>query len=233
MQMREMRSLLMLLLLVAAGPATRPATQPRENWVAMTADRFARTDAANCELPWEDLDDELLCAAILHETNQFRIQNKLPALKHMPAVDAAPIMHAEAMAEGHWFSHVNEGDPKKREVIDRVKLLGLNPMFVGENIIMEYGMRYQPKRRAYDIRRNGEPWLSYEPNGEPIPPHTYLSFAKQVTRRWMDSPAHRENMLSKHAKFLSSAARPGNTEDELRFHKYYAVQVFFTPMPGR
>jgi len=232
--MRELRvGMIPVLLLIGAGPTSRPATQPREDWFAMSADQFARTEAANRELPWENLDDELLCAAILHETNRFRAESKLPLLRHMSRVDAAAIMHADDMAEGHWFSHVNERDPKKREVIDRVKLLGLNPRFVGENIIMEYGMRYQPKRRAYDIRRNGEPWLSYEPGGESIPPHTYLSFAKQVAQRWMDSPAHRENMLSKHAKFLSSAARPGNSEDELRFHKYYAVQVFFTPMPGR
>lgn len=232
--MRSVRGAVVLTLLLAgAGPTTSPTTQRAPKWFAMSADHFAASPEANRELPWENIDDELMCAAILHETNRFRAEHKLPLLKHMPRLDAAAIMHADDMAQGHWISHVNEQDPKKREVIDRVKLIGLNPMFVGENLLIEYGMQYQPRRKAFEIRRNGEPWLSYEPNGEPIPPHTYLSFARQVTQRWINSPAHRENMLSKHPRFLGSAVRAGTTEDEIRFRKYYGVQVFFTPMPGR
>ena len=123
--------------------------------------------------------------------------------------------HRDRALQQAWNTH--GADAFRLEVIDRVKLIGLNPMFVGENLLIEYGMQYQPRRKAFEIRRNGEPWLSYEPDGDPIPPHTYLSFAKQVTQRWMHSPAHRENMLSKHPRFLGSAVRAGTTEDEIRF----------------
>jgi uncharacterized protein YkwD len=104
-------------------------------------------------------------------------------------------------------------------------------MFVGENIIMEYGYRYEQGREVFDITHDGKPSISYAPDGEPLPNHTYHSFAKRIVQRWMDSPAHRENILSPHAKFLGSGCRQGKKADEVRFHKWYCAQVFFAPMP--
>lgn len=199
----------------------------------MSPDEFAKCNAGNQPLPWENHDPILLSAAILHETNRHRVENKLPALRHMPKLDEAADMHATDMSEGHYFSHVNPGDRKKREVVDRVKLLKLNPMFVGENIIMEYGIRYEVRRRVYDVLRSGKRGLSYRSDGEPIPPRTYIEFARNVCQRWMDSPTHRQNMLTPHARFLGAAAEPGRTGDEIRFRKFYCVQVFFAPMPAR
>jgi len=220
--------------IVLADPATRSSSQPSTspvNWFAMTADQFAKCDAANLPMPWENHDPVLLSVAILHETNRHRIENKLQALRYMPKLDEAALMHATDMSNGHYFSHVNENDPQKREVIDRVKLLKLSPMFVGENIIMEYGIRYQVRRKVYDVVKSGQRGVSYEPNGPAIPPRTYLEFARNVCQRWMDSPTHRQNMLTPHARFLGAAAVPGQTEDEIRFRKFYCVQVFFAPMP--
>ena len=222
---------LFAVLSVATGqPASRPATQPVD-WFRMSPDEFAHSAGANRELPWENVDNRLLSAAVLHETNRYRVAQKLPPLRHMPKVDDVALMHAQDMAAGGWFGHENPNDPKRRTVLDRAKLLGLSPMFVGENIIMEYGIRYEPKRKVYDTNRGGTPGLSYRPDGEPIPRHTYHSFAKQVVQRWIDSPPHHENIVSTHAKFLGSAARPGHKEDEQRFQKFYAAQVFFAPMP--
>jgi uncharacterized protein YkwD len=216
----------------ATRPATQPATQPA-GWFVMSPDEFAQTPAANLPLPWGDLDDRLLSAAILHETNRHRAENKLGPLRHMPRLDEAALMHSADMAAGGWFSHTHPEDPKKREVIDRVKLLGLNPRFVAENIIVEHGIRYESGRKVFEITHEGEPALSYSPDGEPVPRHTYLSFARRVVQRWMDSPGHRQNIVSPHARFLGSAARPGQSEDEVRFQKYYCTQVFFAPMPRR
>ncbi len=223
-------SLIAAPLRAADAPATAPTTRPVD-YFRMSPDQFAQSEPARRELPWENVDDRLLSAAILHETNRFRVEHKMPPLRHMPKLDDAAAMHAGDMSAGGWFAHENPHDPKKRLVFDRVKLLGLNPMFVGENIIMEYGIRYEPRRKVFEITRNGKPGLSYEPDGPPIPRHTYGSFAKQVVRRWYESPAHKENILSPHARFLGSAARAGKSEDELRFQKYYCAQVFFAPMP--
>jgi len=224
-------SLIAAPLRAADGPATAPTTRPID-YFRMSPDQFAQSEPARRELPWENVDDRLLSAAILHETNRFRVEHKMPPLRHMPKLDDAAAMHASDMSAGGWFAHENPHDPKKRLVFDRVKLLGLNPMFVGENIIMEYGIQYEPRRKVYDTRRGGRAGLSYRPNGEPIPRHTYHSFAKQVVQRWIDSPPHHENVVSKHARFLGSAARPGHKEDEERFQKFYAAQVFFAPMPA-
>ena len=96
---------------------------------------------------------------------------------------------------------------------------------------MEYGIRYEVRRKIYDVVKSGKRGVSYQPDGPLIPPRTYHEFAKQVCQRWMDSPGHRENMLSTRAEYHGSAVCPGRTEDEIRFRKFYAVQVFFAPMP--
>ena len=217
----------------AAPPAsTQPSSQPVD-WFAMSPDEFAQCADANRELPWEGIEDELMSAAILHETNRYRVAHGLPAMRHMPKVDEVAAMHADDMSAGGWFGHDNPDDPKKRTVLDRAKLLGLRPMFVAENLVIEYGIRYAPGRKVYETRRRGHDGLSYRPNGELIPRHTYHSFARQVVGRWIDSPHHRENIESKYPKFMGGIARPGRSEDEVRFQKYYVAQVFFTPMPAR
>jgi uncharacterized protein YkwD len=224
----------MSLIGAAARPtATQPASQPAD-WFAMSPDEFAQSADAKRELPWEGIDDRLLSAAILHETNRYRAEHKLPVLRHMPKVDEVAAMHAVDMSQGGWFGHDHPTDPRKRTVLDRAKLVGLRPMFVAENLVMEYGIRYEPGREVYETtRRRGRGGLSYRPHGDPIPRHTYHSFAKQVVGRWIDSPPHRENIESKYPKLMGAAARPGRSEDEVRFQKFYVVQVFFTPLPAR
>jgi uncharacterized protein YkwD len=226
-----------------AGPTTTPTSRPTtrpaaagaaRDWFAMSLAEFEKTDAANTELPQTGpIDDNLLSAAVLHYTNQYRVQNKLPALKHMEKVQQAAIMHATDMSEGDWYGHENDHDPKKHTVVDRVKLLGLNPMFAAENILIAYGVQYDQSRKAFFVGEGDNRDISYESNGDPIPPHTYRSFAKVIVDRWYNSPHHRENMLSPHAKFMGAAARAGKTDENRTWHKFYGVQVFFAPMPGR
>ena len=200
----------------------------------MSPDEFANSDAANAPLPWDKpIDEKLLAAAVLHETNRYRAQEKLPLLRHMDRVDDVAMMHAVDQAHGGWFGHINEHDPKKRELMDRMKLLGLKPMFGGENILIEYGFAYVPGKRVYPVRDGDDEGMSYDPHGDAIPAYTYLAFARRIVKRWWESPHHKENIVSPHPKFLGFGIAPAESEDERRFHKFYCVQVFFAPMPSR
>ena len=222
----------MLALACASLPAastTSPTTQPHRDWFAVPADGLAKTSEANGPLPWDQpVDERLLTALVLNETNRYRAQEKLPALRHLDRVDSVALMHANDQAHGGWVGHVNEKDPQKRTLMDRMRLLGMNPMFGGENILIEYGFPYLPGRKVYVVPGG----MSYEPHGEPIRAYTYRGFAEQIVKRWWESPHHKENIVSPHARFMGFGMAQGESEDERRFHKLYCVQVFYAPMPG-
>ncbi len=66
--------------------------------------------------------------------------------------------------------------------------------------------------------------FSRTPNGQPIPNHTYRSFAEAVIDFWMSSPKHRENLLAKEALQLGCGA--AFFRDDQGFPKFKLVQVF-------
>src|SRR5262249_21901421 len=139
------------------------------------------------------------------------------------------------MAENRYFNHEEKEHPNKRFAIDRLRTLGLRPMVVAENIATQFGIKYIPGRPAYPLDHGG---LSDKPDGKPIPPHTYASFAKVVVDAWMASPPHREDIMLRDAKYMGAAARElwpgkGTRQGEEDFHKFFIVQVFFTPLPPR
>jgi GNAT superfamily N-acetyltransferase len=94
-----------------------------------------------------------------------------------------------------------------------------------------YPVRGQSK--VYPLEQWNRQGLSYEPNGKPIPPHTYVSFAKALLSQWMNSPHHKENILIADARYMGSACAPSRDDGDRDFHKFYCAQEFFTPMPGR
>jgi uncharacterized protein YkwD len=177
----------------------------------------------------------------MHETNRRRVKEGVSSLWHDAKVDEAAVLHAKDMAENRYLSHEEPEKPKgprRRMPIDRVRAVGLKPMLVAENIATQFGIQYKSGKPVYDLSQWGRKGLSYRPNGDPIPRHTYLSFARTVVDSWMASPAHRENILVRDARYIGSAAREewpgkGRKSGDEEFHKFYVAQVFFTPMPGR
>jgi uncharacterized protein YkwD len=216
-----------------ARAADAPATQPARDWFAMSADEFARSDAANQRLRFDRIDRTLLSAAILHETNRRRAENHLPLLQHLPKVDEAAELHVKDMAAKGYLEHEEKDNPKLRQPIDRVRAVGLNPILVAENIATSFGIQYGAGRKVYPLEQWNRSGLSYEPNGEPIPPHTYASFARALLTQWMNSPHHRENILVPDARFMGSACAPSREPGDRDFHKFYCAQEFFSPMPER
>jgi uncharacterized protein YkwD len=211
-------------------PASQPSSQA--DWFAMSLDEFARAEAPNQRLRFDRIDRPLLSAAILHETNRRRAENHLPLFQHHPKLDEAAEIHVKDMSEKRYLQHEEKDNPKHREPIDRARAVGLNPMLIAENIATAFGIQYQAGRKVYPLEQWNRTGLSYEPNGKPIPPHTYVSFARALVSQWMDSPHHRENILLPDARYMGSACTPSrDPSDDREFHKFYCAQEFFTPMP--
>ena len=141
------------------------------------------------------------------------------------SVLSAAAMHAKDMVAGDFFAHENP-DPKKHRPMDRVKLAGYDPRFVAENIATAFAIQYEAGRSYYAVPGG----ISYTPRGKPIESHNYASFAKDIVKRWMDSPGHRANILSKEPTQLGNAVALDTADDEESLDTLYAVQNFGAPM---
>lgn len=242
---RTLASCLVLGLLLGAAPTTkpgtRPASKPADDLFTMSDDAFAKQPRVNAPIDFANVDHEVLSAVVLRETNKQRVANKLAKLLHLPKLDDAAKLHAVAMNRDKFFAHENPNDASLREPIDRVKRVGLDPKLVAENLATQFGIRYESGKPAF-VLDNG--MVSDQPNGRPIPPHTYASFGKVLVEQWMNSPPHRHDILLPDAKYMGSwcerATAPTDEQkqkqeneqdaDDPAFHKFYCVQVFFTPM---
>ena len=105
-------------------------------------------------------------------------------------------MHSKDMVEMDFFSHFNTHDKKKRDPNARARLVGIRNPFLSENIAETFCLQYKPNKKVF-IHGPGN--FSYKPDGKLIRPHTYLSLGETLLKMWMDSPEHRENVLSTNA----------------------------------
>jgi uncharacterized protein YkwD len=224
-----------LLVVQGAFAADQIISKPRRTEASSAAELFTRYDAASfAKLPAarqtinpEAVNYEWLDAAVFHETNRRRFQQKLPALKYDEKARAAARMHSRDMAKGGFVDHENP-DPKKKTMSDRARLTGLSPQVLAENVASTFGRRYKSGQPFYSREENGRKVYSSEPDGPPIPMYSYLSFAEALLDSWMKSPGHRKNILHTDVEYLGCAcALPRNPN---AMETFYCTQVFFTPL---
>ncbi|MGH7179007.1 MAG: CAP domain-containing protein [Tepidisphaeraceae bacterium] len=197
----------------------------------MGADEFDKLSALDQDINFAHINQRLLDAAMFHETNRCRVENELPPLTHLTPLDDAAAMHARDMIARKYVGHVEKDNPDTRNPIDRVRKAGLDAMFVSENAALAYGIQYDPGRDVFPLSQWHREGLSYRGDGPAIPPHTYRSFAQTLVKMWMDSPAHRANILMRGSQSLGVACleqpvKGKSVENE--FHRFYCVQVFCT-----
>jgi uncharacterized protein YkwD len=141
----------------------------------------------------EDIDIPLLNAAIFYETNRERKKHGLPQFQHSSKLERLAMGHSEDMVKYHFFSHYSRA-PGKKTLDDRLKKVGLQNVYAGENIaeffLLEIGENepfYPPSQFGYFKNAQGDTILL----------HTYIGLAKEVVKGWMNSPGHRANILNK------------------------------------
>jgi uncharacterized protein YkwD len=194
-----------------------------------SAESFRKLAEARRPIDPENINQRLLDAAVFHETNRRRAEHRLPALGyHLKAEEAARIQ-ARAMAKGGFVEHDNPA-PGRKTMGDRAKVVGLQARVLAENVASTFGRRYQSGKPFYTREERGRTIYSYEPDGPPIPMHTYVSFAEALVDSWMKSPGHRKNILHKEPEYLGCACElPRNAN---AMETFYCAQVFFSPLDG-
>lgn len=165
----------------------------KDYYSELTLENFRKEKLFQERLNFDSLDYQRIHAAIFFVTNEVRAKKKLSFLAFSPQLEESAMMHSRDMYENKFFSHVNPHSRKKKNPNDRAGLVGISNPYLAENIAENFGLQYEPGVNVY-VRGNGK--FSYEPEGEIIQPHTYLTFAETLMDSWMKSKGHRKNILS-------------------------------------
>jgi len=172
----------------------------------------------------KDIDYPLLHAAVFYCTNIERVKRGLKPLKWNLNLEIAAYNHSKDMVKRNFFDHLS-----KKKIEKRYKSAGiLNPRFA-ENIATEFAIKYKAGKAYYTHEKNssinGEFRFSYNDNeSELIPFHSYLSFAKELVKGWMNSSGHRKNILSKYGLELGIGIYLKIDNDG--WPKFYCTQNF-------
>lgn len=191
---------------------------------ANSAEAFARRPDVRAAIDPQTFDPRLLAAAVFHETNLRRVQNRMRPVQHDERLDRAAGMQADIMARRKDLSHVNPDESNRRTPAERVRASGLTPAYVAENVATHFGIQYRSGTPAYPSVRSGRRVFSAAPGGPPIPAHTYLTFARSLLDQWMDSPGHRANILAKRAGRMGAGCTP--RPDPQGMDTWFCAQVF-------
>ncbi len=225
-----LRCLSLLMLAVSAVLASVViSTSASANWMRdYTPSQFCRLEVAKKPIDPADFSESLLAAAIFQETNQQRVDLKLPAFLPDEKASEAARLHAKWMAGHHRLAHDEPSTPgTPLTSYDRLVQQGLRPHLAAENIAYNLVPDITPGRLFYTRPVEGRPVYSYQPGGSPLPMRTYEGFARVILAQWMHSPLHRAHIADPGLHFLgvgvALAHRRGHPDT------IYAAQDFFTP----
>ena len=132
-------------------------------------------------------------AAIRAEVNYHRCRAGLAPLKQADGLRRVASRHALWMAKSRSLSH-KSSTPGQSTTLARIKSSGLKIRAGSENI--GYLGRFQFGNGAFRITDASGCGFAAA-NGAAIPPHSYASLARSIVQLWMDSPAHRRNILDR------------------------------------
>jgi uncharacterized protein YkwD len=175
-------------------------------------------------IQFDEIDYPRLHQAIFYATNWVRARHGLAPLAHHPLLEKAARRYAKRMVKRNFMAHE---DPYAAESLrtpeQRLRAAGVvNPM-PAENLASHFGIQYQAGEQVYRLPgRKGR--FSRTPKGQPIPNHTYRSFAESVVDAWMSSPGHRANVLAEQALQLGCGA--DFFWENNSFPKFKVVQLY-------
>ena len=194
-----------------------------ENY-SLSYDDFLSIEKLKEQIDFSSINYPLLHASIFYETNQQRLKDRMTPLMFHQSLEAAAYGHAQDMKIYEFFSHTSVVSGKE-SVGDRTLQAGFNWSMVGENIAKSFGIDYLAGTPVYSPQQNNG-YFSYEYQGDPILPHTYLSFAKAIVTQWMNSPGHRANILNVNYKYLGVGTAHYQNDAFYMMDNFYGVQVF-------
>ncbi len=147
----------------------------------------------------------LLNASIFFHTNLARKQVGMKPLQYSKALEEVAFSHSQDMVTYNFYNHVSPVRGKET-FADRLGLVGIEKATAIENIGNFYALEYKSGTPIFTPEQNGTDFFSYSLNGSPIPMRTYESLGKDIVEHWMNSPAHRRNVLNPGVSFLGCGA---------------------------
>lgn len=146
------------------------------------------------------IDQGLVDAAIRAEINYQRCRAGLPPVAEAGGLRKVAGQHAKWMARARSLSH-NSKTPGQTTATARLKASGLRFRAGSENIGQI--ARFQIDGRSFRIADAGTCGFLGS-NGQAIPPHSYASLARTIVGLWMESSAHRRNILDRKVSRVGS-----------------------------
>ncbi len=181
-------------------------------------------------LQFSDIDYPRLHAALFYATNAVRASRGAAPLTYHALLEKAAWQYAGRMVKKDFMAHEDPYAAHLRTAEQRAQATGVTNAILAENLATYFGIQYRRRERVYVLPgRRGQ--FSRTPYGQPIPNHTYRSFAESVIAFWMSSSRHRENLLAEEALELGCGA--AFFRDENGFPKFKLVQVFQWYQPVR
>jgi uncharacterized protein YkwD len=148
------------------------------------------------EIDPNHFDEALLSRAIVQYTNLERSKHQLKPLTVLSTLQVTATRHSREMASLHYFSHQSPLQ-KNRNLTDRLVNAGfrLINVTVGENIGVDYFLQIANVPFTITMHQNRKIYTDVS-TGKPIRYQTYRQFAQRMVENWMNSPAHRHNILN-------------------------------------
>jgi uncharacterized protein YkwD len=107
------------------------------SYLEFDQNNYKQFEKVNQKIDFDNIDVQLINAAIFFETNKQRVQFNLPPLKYDALLERVAQAHSEDMIEYGFFSHTSVVKGKE-QVIDRYEKAGLNVRMSGENLSMRF-----------------------------------------------------------------------------------------------
>lgn len=167
---------------------------------------FSKWEAVHREIDPNNVDYNLLNAAVFYFTNEYRRNRGIHTLKFSLELRDAAVFHSMQMVSLQFYDHINTRNRKFRTSVQRVEYFGYKGNYVAENIAYEFLYDYEDgKSYWYTDLGNGNLQYHYgnSRNVEKImEQRTYWSFAKALVDSWIASKSHRHNLQSKSLRYL-------------------------------
>ena len=221
--MRRHTGLTLILLLPYLIGQTRPAAQAVDPY-SITADQFFNRPETQTRIGRDSVDIPLLEAAIFHQSNRQRADNKLPLFKHSMALNLMARRHSQEMCDLQFFDHTSP-TAANRTLTDRLRNVGMVNVTAGENIAVLPAKEMGSGHYIVHTAPDGSEDLTDEATGKHIDYYTYEALAGAVVDQWMHSPTHRANMLDKRFVFLGVGVARGPYAEKAQ-DSFYMTQNF-------
>ncbi len=196
------------ILVIFIGIFSSPKTQMREaticaiseirvqknsepNYYALGSEEFFNLEILSQKIEIEDLDRELLEAAIFFASNEARTSENEKPLHFNKHLKKAARFHVDYLEDKKIVDHLNRHNRKYREPKDRIQKFGGNFRSTSENLALiatlnlAEGGQYFENSKGEKVNRDNEPLEAL----------TYSELARKVVDGWMNSAGHRKNLL--------------------------------------